>query len=160
MLRGNVKLNAAFGQKKIQRSDRLQELERTITLGKQSFIDVGQALEKIRDGKLYKERGYGTFEEYCEIRWEFKKSQAYRQITASREALKLSETERPKTEREMRKSLKSQQKLNPVGDKKPPTNVVKIPKDALLEQADRLYANGRVDRNFLKHFIEWAEGLA
>jgi hypothetical protein len=60
----------------------LRRLEAVIEKGKQTFIDIGNALRQIRDQELYREK-WTTFESYCEDRWEFKKSQAYRLIDAS-----------------------------------------------------------------------------
>lgn len=57
-------------------SESLVELESKIEAGLKTFFEVGKALLKIRDGKLYREK-YSTFEEYCEKRWGFKKSRAY-----------------------------------------------------------------------------------
>jgi hypothetical protein len=95
---------------------RLTELETIIERGKQSFIEVGQALEEVRDSKLYKEH-YGTFEEYCELRWGFKKSRVYQMMEASQAALQLPEAERPKTERAMRKSLEINKTTSTMVDK-------------------------------------------
>lgn len=47
----------------------LQELECRIEKGLQTFIDVGNCLLEIRDRRLYKEQGYGRFEDYCQERW-------------------------------------------------------------------------------------------
>jgi hypothetical protein len=53
-----------------------------IERGMQTFVEVGRALNQIREGKLYREQGHGTFEEYCQIRWGMKRSQAYNYISA------------------------------------------------------------------------------
>lgn len=49
---------------------------------------VGENLLTIRDQRLYR-ASYGTFEEYCEQRWGFKKSYANRLITAGKTAARL-----------------------------------------------------------------------
>jgi hypothetical protein len=98
---------------------RLTELESVIERTKHShaeFIELGQALEEVRDSKLYKER-YGTFEDYCELRWGFKRAHGYRLVEASKAALALPEPERPKTEGAIRKSLKISKILSPVETK-------------------------------------------
>lgn len=59
--------------------NRLVELERTIEAGLKTFVDVGNALLEIRDGKLYRGTD-GTFEEYCGNRWSFTSVQAKRLI--------------------------------------------------------------------------------
>lgn len=48
--------------------DKLDQLEKTIHAGKQTFVEVGLALMTIRDERLY-ERDYSTFEGYCQGRW-------------------------------------------------------------------------------------------
>lgn len=42
--------------------------EQTIERGLQSFVEVGEALAKVRDLRLYRDE-YGTFEEYAEKKW-------------------------------------------------------------------------------------------
>lgn len=59
--------------------NRLVELERTIEAGLKTFVDVGNALLEIRDGKLYRGTD-GTFEEYCGNRWSLTSVQAKRLI--------------------------------------------------------------------------------
>lgn len=53
-----------------------------IVTGRQAFLDVGNALIAIRDGKLYRDQ-FGTFERYCQVKWEFDRSHAYRLIRAA-----------------------------------------------------------------------------
>lgn len=62
-------------------SVRLVELERVIERGKTTFVEVGKALEEIRDQKLYKPKQ--TFEEYCQERWGFTRMHASRLIMAA-----------------------------------------------------------------------------
>ena len=45
-----------------------QRLEKTIALGQGNYIEVGLALEQIRDRRLYRER-FPTFSRYCEVVW-------------------------------------------------------------------------------------------
>lgn len=49
-------------------SKRLVECEGVIEQGQQTFMEVGQALSEIRDGKLYRAK-YKTFEQYTEAKW-------------------------------------------------------------------------------------------
>lgn len=49
----------------------LPELESRIERGLQTFVEVGTALLEIRDRRLYRERGFATFEDYCIERWGF-----------------------------------------------------------------------------------------
>jgi hypothetical protein len=64
---------------------RLAELERTIELGLQTFVEVGDALAEIREKRLYR-ASHGTFESYCRERWGFVASRA-RQLIAAAETV-------------------------------------------------------------------------
>ena len=64
--------------------------EAIIDDGMKGFLHVGRSLIAIRDGQLYSET-YDTFEAYCEKRWGFKKSQAYRLIEAATVVAEVSE---------------------------------------------------------------------
>jgi hypothetical protein len=62
----------------------LQERETVIEAGQRTFLDVGRALLEIKNyqhGRLYKR--YGTFEAYCQERWEFGRSYASRVMDAT-----------------------------------------------------------------------------
>jgi hypothetical protein len=61
---------------------RLSILEQVVERGIRSFHEVGRALEKIRDGGLYREE-HPTFEAYCLARWGFSRGQTYRLIGAA-----------------------------------------------------------------------------
>lgn len=61
---------------------RLVELEGVIERGRETFIEVGNALLEIRDGLLYRDT-HATFEAYCRERWGFSRRQANRLIEAS-----------------------------------------------------------------------------
>lgn len=61
----------------------LQELESIISKGIASFIETGLALAEIRDHRLYREQGFGTFEEYCQKRWAMGRHYVNRQIAAA-----------------------------------------------------------------------------
>jgi hypothetical protein len=66
----------------IQESARLVELEGKIKSGLQTFVEVGEALMEIRDSRLYRVE-FGTFEEYCRVKWGMSRIQAHRLIGAS-----------------------------------------------------------------------------
>ena len=70
-----------------------------------AFIECGQALAALRDRKLYKKKGYATFEELCRQEFGFSRQHGTRLIRASQHALALPEAERPKTEREARRRI-------------------------------------------------------
>lgn len=60
----------------------LKSLEAVIEKGKQTFVDVGQALGTIQEKKLYREK-FDTFEEYCKERWNWSRQYATNVINAS-----------------------------------------------------------------------------
>jgi hypothetical protein len=62
---------------------KLERLETIIEKGKTTFIEVGTALRQIAEGKLYVERGYSTFAQYC-IEWHgFTRKTGYSYIRAA-----------------------------------------------------------------------------
>ena len=61
---------------------RLVDNERVIAAGLATFVEVGAALMRIRDERLYVDE-YGTFEDYCRERWGFSRSRAHRLIEAA-----------------------------------------------------------------------------
>lgn len=63
-------------------ADRLIELEGRIERGLHTFVDVGNALLEIRDGRLYRST-HGTFEDYCRERWGMVRQHANRLIAAA-----------------------------------------------------------------------------
>jgi len=84
---------------------RLAELEATIERGLQTFVDVGNALLEIRDGRLYRQT-HGTFEDYCRERWGFTDRRA-RMLMSAAETVGVLETGTtvpvlPSTERQAR----------------------------------------------------------
>lgn len=67
----------------IDEQRRLAEHEAVIERGLNTFYEVGMALLDIRDSRLYR-LDYGTFEEYCQRRWDLKQAQAYRLMDAAK----------------------------------------------------------------------------
>ena len=67
----------------------LEPLEHRIKDGLRSFIDVGNTLVTIREGKGYRLRGYSTFEDYCEKQFGFSDRHGRRLITAAETARKV-----------------------------------------------------------------------
>lgn len=67
----------------------LDDLEGVIEKGLSGFVEVGTALSRIRDGKLYRET-HSTFDDYCRERWSISRAHAYRQIEAAGVAAALS----------------------------------------------------------------------
>jgi hypothetical protein len=60
----------------------LQGCEQVIEEGKRTFVDVGNSLMKIRDGKLYRAE-FDTFEDYCQKRWGWTRNYGKRLIHAA-----------------------------------------------------------------------------
>lgn len=80
----------------------LADCERVIEAGQRTFVEVGQALLKIRDSRLYRAE-HDTFEAYCLSRWGMARSHAHRLIDAAVVTQNLSPTgDTPKTERVVR----------------------------------------------------------
>lgn len=69
-------------------ADALKRLERVIEGGVLTFLEVGAALLRIRDERLYR-AAQATFDAYCRERWNFSKTQANRFIAASNVAKNL-----------------------------------------------------------------------
>jgi hypothetical protein len=83
-------------------SKRLIALESVIKAGLSNFIEVGNALLEIRDGKLYKSE-YSTFDAYCVKRWGMQRHYANRLIGAAETAADLVPTGTiPQSERQTR----------------------------------------------------------
>lgn len=62
--------------------EELGSLEVTVERGLRAFWEIGQALQQIRDKRLYRQE-YATFEEYCICRWEMSRRSAYQLIEAA-----------------------------------------------------------------------------
>ena len=61
----------------------LQELEVRIKAGLATFIDVGLCLLEIRDRRLYKDKGYTRFEDYCREQWGWSRDYGYKLIRSA-----------------------------------------------------------------------------
>jgi hypothetical protein len=62
---------------------RLTALEDVVTKGDRvSYLEVGLALQEIRDGRLYRAT-HSTFEDYCQDTWDWGRSRADKQIRAA-----------------------------------------------------------------------------
>src|SRR5262249_48960236 len=71
----------------------LAELEGVIERGLQTFVEVGEALREISERRLYRERGYGTFDEYCRERWGWSRFAGYQYIRAAEVAKNVESTQ-------------------------------------------------------------------
>lgn len=61
---------------------RFEQYEKIIERGRQTFVEVGNALMAIRDKRLYR-ASHATFEDYCRERWGWSARHASRQIEAA-----------------------------------------------------------------------------
>jgi hypothetical protein len=66
-----------------QEKRELQTHETTIEKGVSAYWEIGEALIKINNDRLYKEKYY-TFQEYCVKRWSFGRSYAHRIMQAAK----------------------------------------------------------------------------
>lgn len=66
----------------MKESARLIELERKISNGVQTFIEVGDALAEIKERRLYR-ADFTNFADYCESKWGFTSMRARQLIEAS-----------------------------------------------------------------------------
>lgn len=69
----------------------LASCEQVIERGLATFVDVGQALMRIRDSRLYRDR-YPSFEAYCRDRWGMDRISAHRHIEAASVVLSIDNT--------------------------------------------------------------------
>jgi hypothetical protein len=60
----------------------LEECEAIIERGLQTFVEVGQALLRIRDERLYRET-HDTFADYCQRRWGFSRQRGQQLVEAA-----------------------------------------------------------------------------
>lgn len=86
----------------------LADCEATIEQGLKTFLDVGQALCKIRDSRLYR-ASHATFDEYCRDRWQMSRRKADYLIVAAEVTSNLAEnncSQLPTTESQARELAK------------------------------------------------------
>ena len=69
--------------KTVEEKQTLAELEEVIQRGLETFIEVGEALARVRDERLYKAAGYESFARYCKERWDLGRSDVYHLIGAA-----------------------------------------------------------------------------
>jgi DNA modification methylase len=62
----------------------LAECESVIERGKAAFVEVGEALAEVRDRRLYRQLGIGTFETYCRVRWGWTRDYGHKLLNAAR----------------------------------------------------------------------------
>lgn len=81
----------------------LGDHEKVIEQGLATFVEVGWALLRIRDQRLYRAAGYTTFEDYCQQRWDLTRQHANRLIAATEIVDALEPTGSiPQSERQLR----------------------------------------------------------
>ena len=57
-------------------------IEANLQQASKGFLEVRSALAEIQRDRLYRERGYDTFEAYCQKRWNLTRRHAYRLVDA------------------------------------------------------------------------------
>jgi len=62
----------------------LSDLEEIIEMNQSKFYEIGKALRRIRDQRLYRQLLFKKFETYVKERWDMARSHAYRLIEASK----------------------------------------------------------------------------
>ena len=67
---------------RVRETNPLAEMEKTIAQGKKRLVEIGLALEVIRDLRLYR-REYRSFDEYCQAKLGCGRRRAYRLIKAA-----------------------------------------------------------------------------
>jgi hypothetical protein len=75
-------LLAKYGSLTQDDTERLKELESVIERGRKTFIEVGYALEEIRDRRLYRQT-HATFEAYCAAQWGWTRQRSYQLMNAA-----------------------------------------------------------------------------
>lgn len=73
-------------------ASQLAQCEEIIERGLDSFIEVGNALLQIREGRLYRD-DYDNFETYCQERWEMCGRRAHQLIDSAKVIANISSTE-------------------------------------------------------------------
>lgn len=95
----------------------LAEAEKVIEKGLGSFVEVGEALSKINEGRLYKKKEDDSFENYCATRWGMQDKHAYRLIDAAKcfrtleKALTTKDKRLPGNEAQIRPLIPLEEKL-------------------------------------------------
>lgn len=94
-------------------TSKLADLEQVIERGKNTFVEVGNALSEIRDSRIYRAT-HATFEAYCKDRWGWSRPKAYQMIEAAAVAGNLSTmVDVPTSERQARPLAKLEPEQQP-----------------------------------------------
>lgn len=111
----------------------LAECEAVIERGRQTFIEVGNALAAIRDGRLY-QATHPNFDAYCRERWGMTRRHADRQIAAAHRAELRPTGLRPETERQARRLI--EEESAPIAEESPVSEWFELVR--LMEQIEAL----------------------
>ena len=133
----------------VSRKQRLRKLENEIRSGLEEFYYTGMKLKEIRDDELYKEDGFGTWEKYCRVRWEYSRAHAHKLITASEYRAKL-----PALPTGQQKwSERSVRELTRIPDKKQAAKVAaKVIKE--VEQKAKTDPKAKLTSTVVKRFVD------
>ena len=95
----------------IEERNELERCEVVIKQGLKTFVEVGQALMLIREKKLYRAE-FGTFEKYCNAKWNLQRHYVNRMISASEVVSNLvPQGTKPQTEKHARPLTKLEPEL-------------------------------------------------
>lgn len=97
----------------IEERNELERCEVVIKQGLKTFVEVGQALMMIRDKRLYRAE-FGTFESYCQDKWQLSKTHVNRLVQSSEVVRNIEMTPigvKPKTESQARPLTKLEPEL-------------------------------------------------
>ena len=85
----------------VSERNELERCEVVIKQGLKTFVEVGQALMLIKEKKLYRGR-YGTFEKYCQEKWDMGRRHANRLINSTKVVSNIKNKVKPKNESQAR----------------------------------------------------------
>jgi len=97
----------------IEERNELERCEVVIKQGLKTFVEVGQALMLIRDKRLYRAE-FGTFEAYCQDKWQLSKTHVNRLVQSSKVVQNIEMTPigvKPQTETQARPLTKLEPEL-------------------------------------------------
>ena len=127
-------------QKKADMAE-LEQMEKTIITGIETFVSVGICLAEISKRKLYKLRGFSSFGEYCEAQFNISRSHGYRQIAHAVTCQNIGENPACIPEKVIRP-------LTKIDD---PETAQKIWQEAKKENGDKMPTGGDITRHIERY---------
>jgi hypothetical protein len=146
------------GRLEVSERAALTKHEKVIQEGRRAFVDVGNALTAIRDGRLYRE-AYKSFDEYCRQRWDFGRNYGNKLIEAAVVVNNLSTAAKPQSETAARvlskvPEEKREEVMQAVADAgKLPTAAAIRKAVESLKRANRLIATAQITKSKNRHKV-------